>query len=348
MVRTWLEISLKRIRHNYGIIRKMMPREVPVIAVVKADAYGHGAIPVAGTLFEAGVRSFAVACLDEAAEIREVLPPSTEIIVFGGLEEGRSAAYRKLNITASIYDSVSIPPGISVQAEIDTGMGRLGFNWENFSRLFGPEREGLTGVYSHFSSADESPEFTEEQLRRFREATKGIQVRKHISNSAGLRFPKAHLDSVRPGLALYGISPCDGFDGLRPAMCWKARILSVRELPSGTPVGYSRTFITSRPSRVGILPLGYADGYNRLLSGRGSVGLEKGAQVPVIGIVSMDLTAVDLTDHPEIQPGDAVTLISSDPDSEFSAAATAGKIGTIPYEILTSIGNRVERRYVDF
>ena len=176
MVRTWLEISLERIRHNYGVIRKMMPREVPVIAVVKADAYGHGALPVARTLFEAGVRSFAVACLDEAVAIREVLPLSTEIIVFGGLEEGRSSTYRKLNITASIYDSASIPPGISVQAEIDTGMGRLGFNWEDFSRVFSPEQEGLTGFYSHFSSADESPESREAGRANAATESEGIDI----------------------------------------------------------------------------------------------------------------------------------------------------------------------------
>lgn len=348
MVRTWLEISLERIRHNYRVIQGMMPRKVPVIAVVKANAYGHGAIPVARTLFQEGVCSFAVACLDEAVELREVLPLSTEIIVFGGLEEGRSTVYRKLNITASLYEPAAIPSGIQVQAEIDTGMGRLGFNWEDFKRVFNPEQDGVTGIYSHFSSADESPEFTFEQLRRFRQAAGGFTGRKHIANSAGIKFSEAHLDAVRPGLALYGISPCDGFDGLKPAMRWKARILSVRDLPSGSPVGYNRTFMTSKPSRIGILPLGYADGYNRLLSGCGMAGLENGATVPVVGIVSMDLTAVDLTGHPEVNAGDIVTLVAAEPDSELSARATARKLGTISYEILTSVGNRVERRYVDF
>lgn len=346
--RSWLEISLSRIIHNLHVIRSLMPREVPVIAVVKADAYGHGAIRVSRALSQAGVNSFAVACLDEALELREALPSPAEIIVFGGLEDGRIELYRKWNITASLFDDFRIPRGVKVQAEVDTGMGRLGFGWESFSGVLDLENSNITGVYSHFASADQSEESTWEQIRRFREAVKGYEGRKHISNSAGLRFPEAHMDAVRPGLALYGIAPCAGFEGLKPAMRWRSSILSVRCLAKGAAVGYNSTFITSRDSRVGILPVGYADGYSRLLSGKGTVRLDNGACVPVLGIVSMDLTAIDLTGFPEVEKGGTVTLLEADPESGLSACAIADQTGTIPYEVLTSIGSRVKLRYVEF
>ena len=348
MVRSVLEISLNRIIHNLGVIRGLMPREVPVIAVVKANAYGHGAIPVARALFHAGIQRFAVACLDEALELRDILPSSTEILVFGGLEDGRSETYKKWNITAALFDDFSVPSDINVQVEIDTGMGRLGFNWETFPDINILSQKNVTGVYSHFASADESEDFTREQIRRFKAAVKNYPGFRHISNSAGLRFPDAHMDAVRPGLALYGIAPCPGFGDLKPAMRWRARILSVREISKGGTVGYNRTFTTARRSRIGILPVGYADGYNRLLSGKGTVALENGECVPVIGIVSMDLIAIDLTDHPLVEKGDKVTLLAADRESDLSARGIAGRIGTIPYEVLTSIGSRVERRYVDF
>lgn len=348
MVRSWLEISLSRIVHNLGVIRNLMPREVPVIAVVKANAYGHGSIPVSRVLSQAGIDSFAVACLDEALELREILPSSAEIIVFGGLEDGRSELYRRWNITASVFDDIPVPAGIKVHVEIDTGMGRLGFNWETFHDVFSLGNKNVTGFYSHFSSADESEALTREQISRFETAVKGYPGLRHISNSAGLRFPEAHMDAVRPGLALYGIAPCPELRELKPALRWKSRILSVRDLPKGATVGYNRTFITSRQSRVGILPIGYADGYNRLLSGTGSVRLDSGAVVPVIGIVSMDLAAIDLTDHREAIKGGIVTLLDAVQESTLSARAIADQAGTIPYEVLTSIGSRVERRYVEF
>jgi len=348
MVRSWLEVSPGRIIHNLEVIRSLMPRKVPVIAVVKANAYGHGAIQVARALFQAGIHTFAVACLDEALEIREALPASAEILVFGGLEAGREALFRKARLTAGLFEDIPVPEGIRVQVKIDTGMGRLGFNWETFRDRFNPRDRIVTGYYSHFSSADASEAYSMEQLHRFNIATTGLPGIRHISNSAGLRFADAHLDMVRPGLALYGISPCPGFPELKPALRWRAAIISLRDLPRGEPVGYNRTFVTPRRSRIGILPVGYADGYNRLLSGSGQVRLDNGALVPVIGIVSMDLIAIDLTDYPEIGRGHAVTLLEADPGSPLSARAIADKSGTIPYEILTSIGSRVARTYADF
>ena len=190
MVRSVLEISLNRIIHNLGVIRGLLPREVPVIAVVKANAYGHGAIPVARALSQAGIRRFAVACLDEALELRDILPSTAEILVFGGLEDGRSDAYKKWNITASFFDDSPVPSDIKVHVEIDTGMGRLGFNWETFPGKNILANKNVTGVYSHFASADESEDFTREQIRRFNAAVKNYSGLRHISNSAGLRFPK--------------------------------------------------------------------------------------------------------------------------------------------------------------
>lgn len=349
MTRTWLEISPARIKHNLSVIKGMMAEQVSLIGVVKANAYGHGAKPFARMLYREGIERFAVASLDEALELRQVLPFPTEIFVFGGVEENRLEEYRKENLTASLYEKRSLPPGIKFHVKIDTGMGRLGFDWQEFRRVFNSPLPGMTGVFSHFSSADEDPEFTMEQLRRFRTATEGFPgLTKHIANSAGLRFPRAHLDAVRPGLALYGIAPCEGFEALLPVARWKARILSVRTFSAGSPVGYGRTYVTTRRSRIGILPVGYADGYNRLLSGKGRVGLVSGELVPVVGIISMDLTALDLTGHPKVRAGDEVTLLDADPASGISAQAIAGMTGTIPYEVMTSIGSRVTRSYVDF
>jgi len=348
MARSWIEISLGRIIHNLDFIRGKMPVNVPVIAVVKADAYGHGAIPVTRALHQSGVETFAVASLDEALELREILPLSTEILVFGGVEEGRENLYRESNITASHFDELPLPEGVKVHLKVDTGMGRLGIRWDRLPGDFVKENGNVTGVYSHFSSADSSPEYTRRQLERFNNATGSFPVRRHISNSAGLRFPEANLDAVRPGLALYGIAPCPELDGLKPALRWKARILAVKDLPKGSPVGYSRTFTTTRPSRIGILPVGYADGYNRLLSGKGSVRLGTGDCVPVLGIVSMDLVSIDLTGYPGVKKGDEVLLLEADPKSPLSADAIADQTGTIAYEVLTSIGNRVEHCYLDF
>lgn len=221
-------------------------------------------------------------------------------------------------------------------------MGRLGIHPGRLRPLLDRLGGRVTGVFSTLSCSDCDEAFTRAQIDRFLRATDGLDVRRHLANSAALGFPAAGLDAVRPGLALYGIANSPALLDLKPILSWKSTIMTVNDHPAGAPVGYGASFRTSRESRIGIVGVGYADGYRRDLSNRGQVRTAEGF-APIVGRISMDLTAIDLTDLPSIGPGDDVVLLDSDPDSPISAVALADLLGTIPYEILTSIGSRVER-----
>ena len=343
MKRTWVEVSLARLKHNLDVICGACG-SVPVIAVVKANGYGHGMRAVAITLFEAGVRSFAVADLGEARELRSWVP-SGDILVFGGCEPGDEAQFLALSLTSALYREDAVPVGVPVEIKIDTGMGRLGIAADRCRWLAGRLGSQVSGVFSTLSSADFDPAFTAEQIARFRGATEGLAVgRRHLSNSAGLAIPSARFDAVRPGLALYGIANADPLKALRPILRWKASVLAVNHYPAGATVGYGHAFTTVRPSRIAVLAVGYADGYSRRHSSNGQV-LTQWGFAPVAGRVSMDLTSIDVTEFPDLKPGDEVVLLDDDPASPISAAGLARRIETIPYEILTSIGQRVERTY---
>jgi alanine racemase len=345
MKRSWVEISLPKLQHNLSVIRQLIPSRTEVIAVVKANAYGHGMAKIAEELWTCGVHSFGVADVREGIELRELLSEA-EITVFGGCDPGSEELFVSSDLTAALFDDRVLPEDLKVQLKINTGMGRLGVPWERVGEMIKQSPGLVTGVYSTFSSSDVSPEATQQQMRRFNEATSELGIRRHISNSAGLQFSEAHLDAVRPGLALYGIALCPALVALRPVLRWKARIMTVNELPSGATIGYGRNFTTSRPSRIAVLPVGYADGYRRLLSNRGKVLTEYGL-APVVGNVSMDLTTIDVTDFEGVRTGDDVILLDDDPGSEISARQLAASLETIPYEILTLIGSRVERVYLE-
>jgi alanine racemase len=345
MKRSWVEISLPKLQHNLSVIRQLIPSRSEVIAVVKANAYGHGMAKIAVELWECGVHSFGVADEREGVELRGLLPEA-EITVFGGCDPGSEELFISSNLTAALFDDRVLPKDLKVQLKINTGMGRLGVPWERAGEVIKYCPGLVTGVYSTFSSSDISREATQQQIRRFVRATSKLGIRRHISNSAGLQYPEAHLDAVRPGLALYGIALCPALAELLPILRWKARIMTVNELPAGSTVGYGKNFTTSRPSRIAVLPVGYADGYRRLLSNRGKVLTEYGL-APVVGNVSMDLTTIDVTDLEKVRAGDEVTLLDDDPGSEISARQLAASLDTIPYEILTLIGPRVERVYVE-
>jgi len=289
------------------------------------------------------VREFAVATLPEAIAVREALPEAG-ILVLMGCSPGQESSFLAHRLTASIFDSRQRSAVVPSEVKIDTGMTRVGIPWDEAREFITAFRGKLVGVFSHFSSADEDDEVTRIQLERFQEATRGLNLRSHISNSAGLRFPDAHLDAVRPGLALYGIAPCPEVADVEPILEWKTRILTVRPIPPGTPIGYNGTFVSRRDSRIAVLPVGYADGYSRALSNRGSVRIG-GKLAPVVGRVSMDLTTVDVSDIRSVSPGDEAVLLEADTASPISAAGLAEMLGTIPYEVLTSIGPRVERVY---
>ncbi|MFB3904853.1 MAG: alanine racemase [Acidobacteriota bacterium] len=343
MKKSWVEVSSDRIAANVAAIRRRIGKQTDIIAVVKANAYGHGAAGTAVRLRDSGVTSFAVATVEEALTVREVVHDA-RILVLTGCETGQEQVFRNNHLTASVFERGPVPD-VDIELKIDSGMGRLGVPYAQAPALLDQLGDQVTGVFSQFASSDSDPDFTRAQLDIFLAATRRVTCRRHMANSAALCFPASHLDAVRPGLALYGIACCPDFSDLLPALTWKTSVLSLRQMSPGETVGYGRTFTISRPSLVAVLPVGYADGYNRAFSNNAEVRV-RGVLAPVIGRVSMDLISVDVTDVPGIAHGDDVTLLETDPQSPISAAALARRIGTIPYELLTSIGSRVERVYV--
>jgi alanine racemase len=346
MSRSWVEISLTRLAANVRVITRLLKPNTGLIAVLKANAYGHGLEPVARRLYETGVRSFAVALPEEGASLRTVAPEA-DILVLTGWCQGEEALFRQHDLRAAVFDERDPPDRVKVELKIDTGMTRLGVHWEEAARALERLGPSLVGVYSHFASSDTDAEYTRMQLERFLSATSGLKCRRHIANSAGVCYPEAHLDAVRPGLALYGISPdCPPLNALQPVLSWKTRVLTTRDVAEGVRVGYGGAWTARRQSRIAVLSVGYEDGYSRLLSNAGQVRL-RGKLASIVGRVSMDLTTVDVTEVPEASRGDEATLIEADRESPLSVKAYADLIGTVPYEVLTSIGNRVRRVYLE-
>ena len=343
--RSWLEISVSSLKHNLRAIRSRLRKGTAIMPVLKANAYGHGLLQIARILRQEGITRFAVAQPAEALELRQALAES-EILVFSGCRENEARDFIEHRLTATIHDTRPVHPDLPVEVKIDTGITRIGIPWEEAAAFLRSTPARLQGVYSHFARADTDVDFSRLQVERFMEATDNMPQRRHIANSAGLRFPEAHLDLVRVGLALYGVAPCPGFEDLRPALTWKTRLMAVRRVKAGRWVGYGTSFQSQRESIIGVLPIGYADGYRRVLSNQSDV-LARQHPARVVGHVSMDLTCIDLTDIEGVQPGTEVELLSANPDSPFSCGALASLADTIPYEILTGIGPRVERRYVD-
>ena len=374
------EINLSAIAYNLQSVRKIVKNR-PVIAVVKADAYGHGAMEVSKKLFEENVSFLAVAFTGEAIELREAGIKSPIIVLF---DTGYIKEFFDFKLIPVIYNvdtasSLSAEAKkkniiIKVHVKIDTGMGRLGLSGNHIVNdlIKISEMEGieLVGLLSHFSEADLSDRsYAVLQLKRFnkiRETISKILKRKifsHIANSAAvLTFEDAHLDAVRPGLMLYGYSPINQKSevspptqlritspeliNLIPAMKVKTKILCIRKVSSGTPISYGRTFITKRPSRIGVLPLGYADGYSRFFSNNAEV-LVKGRRVPVVGRICMDLTMIDLTDVKGVKENDEIVIMGKQGEESITAQELAHKATTISYEILTSLGAKSKRIYVE-
>jgi alanine racemase len=364
---TIAEIDLSAVRDNVRAIRSLIGPTVEIIGMVKANAYGHGAIAVGRILAAEGVRRFGVAMIEEGVALREAGIPG-EILVLGALlpeqapeivEQGFEPALSDMNFARRL-DEVSrrrAARPIGVHVKLDTGMGRLGFPLERaldvFCELSGLRGLRLVGALTHFPAADEGGEdFTRAQIAAFlkiREAVSaaGIQVPLwHAANSAGLLLhPESRLDAVRPGLALYGGIPAEQLPPqvkLRQAMTLKTRIVLVRDFPAGATLGYGRTFRTARASRIAALPIGYADGFSRANSNRGQA-LVRGRRAPIVGRVSMDTILVDVTDAAGAETGDEVVLYGRQGEAEVSIAEAAGTLGTIPYELMTGLTARVPR-----
>jgi len=361
------EVDLGALEFNYRQIQKRIPEEVKLLAVVKADAYGHGAIPISLRLEKLGVEYLGVAIPEEGVELRRggVKAP---ILVLGGLYGGEVDEIFHFHLTPVIFKKDSLKllsreaerrkRKVKVHLKVDTGMGRLGvpFNlWPDFLKEVKrfPKIE-VEGILSHFSMTDEERGYTQNQWRAFQRAAAiaqemGISHQYlHVASSAMLTaFPTYSGNLVRPGIMLYGSYPSPTFQtriSLKPVMTLKTRIHFLKPVPSGTRISYGGTFTTKRESMIATLPIGYADGYSRHLSNRGEV-LIHGKRAPVVGKVCMDFIMVDVTDVQPVSVGDEVVLMGRQGREQITAEEIAEKMDSISYEVLCGIGKRVPRVY---
>jgi alanine racemase len=380
---TWAEISRAALRANYSILRQRAERAgAEVVAVIKANAYGHGAAEALATLATDDCHWFAVTCLDEARVLAPQLA-SHRMLVLSGLFIGEAAEVVRTGFTPVLgslqqleWLSATTPQSrdkkpMLLHLEIDTGMSRQGIPWDDShalaafaARLAEHPQLRLEGVMTHFASPEDthSPQ-TGQQLNRFRAALATLQQHGcvlpliHAGNSASI-FEANQLAALcsiaqqsgsrlllRPGIALYGYGPHPTERGLQPVLSWKTRITALRTIAEGEAVSYNATFRAARPTRIALLPVGYADGYNRLLSNRGEV-LVRGQRAPIAGRVTMDQTMIDVTDIPDAAIADEVALVGTQQDQRITADDLAVRTGTIAYEVLCAVGARVPRVWV--
>lgn len=361
----WAEIDLSAIAHNVKQIRAVTTKSAKVCAVVKADAYGHGAIAVAKTALQSGADRLAVAIVAEAIELRRA-GIDVPILVLGYTPAYQSRLVAEYDIIQTIFSldtaqalsgaAVALGKIIKVHIKIDTGMARIGIPPEeagafaaSVAALPGIEIEG---VYSHFADSDSLDKtFTFKQYDKFMEGIeyiKGHNINipiRHIANSAALlELPEMHLDMVRPGIILYGLWPSNEVKKtveLRPAMKFKTQIGFIKDVLPQTSISYGRTYFTQKASRIATLPLGYADGWSRLLANKAEV-LVHGYRAPIVGRVCMDQCMIDVSHIPGAKIGDEVLLFGG---ASLPVEEVAEKIGTINYEVVCMLGNRVPRIY---
>ncbi|GAB4289625.1 MAG: alanine racemase [Myxococcota bacterium] len=363
---TIAKIDLNAIRNNYRALRGMIEPSVKILSVVKADGYGHGAVQVSHTLAAEGIDWFGVAIPEEGVQLRES-GISTPILSLGGIYNGGNVnVYERYSITPVVFEpeiiEVSRPKKgpLKVHLKVDTGMGRLGATEETLDDCLAAFKKNpsleLEGVMSHFANADSADdEVTLYQLERFRGFVERIRAAGfkpsvfHLANSAAtLRYFSAHETLVRPGIALFGIAPSGKIASsvqLKPAFRLVTSIHQLKELPAGAGVSYGQTFKTKRKTKIGVLPVGYADGYPRLASNCGSV-IIKGKRAPIVGVVCMDMTMVDVTDIEGVKRGDEVILIGKQGNEEITVEEVASWGKTVHYDILCGIGKRVPREWV--
>lgn len=372
--RTWVEVSLDALEFNYRQLRKGLPRETRFLGVVKADAYGHGAIPIGRRLEELGAEFFAVSNVEEAAQLRRggigrpililgYTPPSFAV---WEAEHGVRQEVNCLEYARQLSESLcGSGRRLRIHLKLDTGMSRLGFfaydrpetvrELAELAKLPGLEIEG---AFQHFCAADShEPDclnFTELQYRRFTELLRemeglGLRPRlRHCCNSAAaILHPEYAMDMIRPGIATYGYPPDPCMEGdleLRPLLSWKTTVAQLKTFAPGIPVSYGRTWTTERETRIAVLPVGYADGLSRRLSGRVEF-LVNGKRVRQVGRICMDMCMADVTGVPDIEVGGEAVILGSSGGETASCAAMAAMLDTITYEITCDVGKRVARVY---
>ncbi|MCM8790964.1 MAG: alanine racemase [Candidatus Omnitrophica bacterium] len=363
---TWAEIDLRAIEYNYRQVKRLVGKDVYVMAVVKANAYGHGTVEVSSVLERAGVDYLGVATTDEALRLRDhgITAP---ILILGSVlpAEVKVASQKDITITLggeelleAIREEVSVGRSVKVHVKVDTGMGRVGVWHEDalgFVKKVSAEKGIiLEGIYTHFSSAGHDNFFTNYQIEAFEKLLSDIEKNwikiplKHAANSiATVDFKRSHLNLVRPGLIIYGMYPKYNFPKLiklKPALTLKTRIVFLKDTPPGRSISYGRTHITQKHTRIATLPIGYADGYGRKLSNKAEV-LVKGQRARVVGKVTMDQTMVDVGHIKGVKVGDEVVLIGKQGLDEIRAENLARMAESIAYEVVCGISNRVPRVY---
>lgn len=368
--RTYVRVDLEAIRHNIKEAKRKIKPGTKIMAIVKADAYGHGAVPVADALRDL-VDAYGVAVIEEALELRKH-GFGQMILILGYTPKSRYEELVLHDISQTVY-TLSMAEELNetakrlnkkarVHIKLDTGMGRLGFSptedsAEKVARISSLSHIAIEGMFSHFARADEtSLEPAKEQLERYRYFLQLLEQRgitipvKHIANSASImRFPEAHLDMVRSGITTYGLYPSEEVEketmDLRPAMEWKSVISYLKEVEGGTPISYGGTYVAPDKRMIATVPIGYADGLKRDLSNKGRV-LIRGKYAPIVGRICMDQFMVDVTEIKEAREGDTVTIFGRDGKNSISVEEISGLSHSFNYEYVCGITKRVPRQYV--
>ncbi|WP_368030960.1 alanine racemase [Arcobacter sp. s6] len=366
----WAEINLDNLAHNMKEVRRITNKDSKITAVIKADGYGHGAVSIAETLLENGADRFAVATLSEAIQVKTYFP-NIETMVLGYTPEHLAQEVIEYNIIQTIYTleqakefskiALSLNKEIVVHIKLDTGMNRLGMVFEDktidtileISKL---DNLIIEGIFTHFAAADEiNKEYTREQVKKYKYIVDNLEKRglkiplKHVSNSAGIiDLPEYNFDMVRAGIMLYGLYPSKEVNHdvvkLKEVMCLKAQVSFVKTLDAGTGVSYGLKYKCDKESFVATLPIGYADGYTRMLSGKAKV-MVQGSFVPVIGNICMDQCVIDVSGL-DVNIGDEVILFGGNDINGISIDSVADLLNTINYEITCMVDKRVPRVYI--
>ncbi|EOC99532.1 alanine racemase [Caldisalinibacter kiritimatiensis] len=367
----WAEINLDNLAHNIREVRRVTKEDTLITAVVKADGYGHGAAIAAKTFLNNGADRLAVATLSEALELRKE-GINAPILILGYTPDSQFEKVIENDITQTIYtyeQGINISKAAhkvgkvgKIHVKIDTGMSRLGFvpnksSVEDIVKIAKLSGIKIEGIFSHFAKADERDKSaTNEQYKKFKWIIQELESKninipiKHISNSAAIiDLPQYNLDMVRAGIMLYGLYPSNEVNKkavrLKPAMTLKAKISHIKEVEKGTGISYGHVYITEKESKIGTLPIGYADGYTRILTNKAEVGI-KGYKVPVIGRICMDQCMIDVSSIKDIKVGDEVILFGDGYNNSPHIDEVAEKLETINYEIVCMVSRRVPRVYI--
>lgn len=376
--RTWAEVNLDNIEHNYNIIKKQLSEKTKICCVIKADAYGHGSLELAQLYERLGADFFAVSNLEEALELR-IGGISLPILILGYTPASYAKELAENNISQAVFSveyakqlsesAKSLGVCVKVHLKIDTGMSRIGIMCQNIERdnapsqaleIFALDGLNVTGIFTHFAVSDEKDEgreYTEHQLECFKYVISALKdsgidtdnIICHCANSAAIMdYARTQIDMVRAGIILYGLAPSGKLKGqldLRPAMEIKSVVAHIKEIEKGTTVSYGRTFTADKKMRIATVPIGYADGYIRSLAGDAYM-IVGGKKAKVVGRICMDQCMLDVTDIDNIKVGDVVTVVGKVGDAEISTDDVAAWTGTINYEVVCLVGKRVPRVYI--